>query len=282
MFDPVIGQFISDDPIEFDAGDPNLRRYVENSPTNATDPTGLVPNRYDTVSLAEVVRAVALMEAWNPGRSPREILELYQNRTCWQFMNNFDAAKQLGLIDEEPLGPPMKWAYLFTEKEGWVDLGHFLTTGRATAKGIPPLFTLLGGEFYEDYTKEIGKQNPDLPGMGSSANTFEDPISNRLGVQFGRKLKSDVPLSQQLQKFFDDLGAKIPSDAWNYRFLPPNEATWEKCWKNYPEDAMKRARVILDRNDPVWKTFPPDSERMQEHIKKDEIWGPLLTPPATR
>jgi hypothetical protein len=41
MFDPTIGQFISDDPIEFDAGDPNLRRFVGNSPTNATDPTGL-------------------------------------------------------------------------------------------------------------------------------------------------------------------------------------------------------------------------------------------------
>ncbi len=43
MYDPVIGQFISEDPIGFDAGDPNLRRYVGNSPTNATDPSGLSP-----------------------------------------------------------------------------------------------------------------------------------------------------------------------------------------------------------------------------------------------
>jgi hypothetical protein len=43
MYDPTVGQFISEDPIEFDAGDPNLRRYVENSPTNATDPSGLFP-----------------------------------------------------------------------------------------------------------------------------------------------------------------------------------------------------------------------------------------------
>jgi RHS repeat-associated protein len=35
------GRFISQDPIGFAAGDENLYRYVGNSPTNATDPTGL-------------------------------------------------------------------------------------------------------------------------------------------------------------------------------------------------------------------------------------------------
>jgi RHS repeat-associated protein len=35
------GRFISQDPIGFNAGDENLYRYVGNSPTNATDPTGL-------------------------------------------------------------------------------------------------------------------------------------------------------------------------------------------------------------------------------------------------
>ncbi len=35
------GRFISQDPIGFTAGDENLYRYVGNSPTNATDPTGL-------------------------------------------------------------------------------------------------------------------------------------------------------------------------------------------------------------------------------------------------
>ena len=40
-YDPRIGQFISEDPSGFEAGDPNLRRYVENSPTNRVDPTGM-------------------------------------------------------------------------------------------------------------------------------------------------------------------------------------------------------------------------------------------------
>ncbi len=39
-YDPRTGRFISEDPIGFAAGDTNLSRYVGNSPTNLTDPTG--------------------------------------------------------------------------------------------------------------------------------------------------------------------------------------------------------------------------------------------------
>jgi RHS repeat-associated protein len=40
-YDPRIGQFLSEDPIGFAAGDPNLRRYVGNEPTHWVDPSGL-------------------------------------------------------------------------------------------------------------------------------------------------------------------------------------------------------------------------------------------------
>ena len=39
--DPVVGRFISEDPIGFAAGDTNISRYVGNGVTNATDPSGL-------------------------------------------------------------------------------------------------------------------------------------------------------------------------------------------------------------------------------------------------
>jgi RHS repeat-associated protein len=41
-YDPSLGRFISEDPIGFSAGDTNLYRYVSNSPTNFTDPSGLL------------------------------------------------------------------------------------------------------------------------------------------------------------------------------------------------------------------------------------------------
>ena len=40
-YDAHTGRFVSQDPIKFAAGDANLYRYLRNSPTNATDPTGL-------------------------------------------------------------------------------------------------------------------------------------------------------------------------------------------------------------------------------------------------
>ncbi len=42
FYDARTGRFVSEDPIGFTAGDPNLYRYVGNSPTNATDPSGLI------------------------------------------------------------------------------------------------------------------------------------------------------------------------------------------------------------------------------------------------
>jgi hypothetical protein len=41
MYDAKIGRWLTEDPIGFDAGDPNLYRYVGNNPANAVDPTGL-------------------------------------------------------------------------------------------------------------------------------------------------------------------------------------------------------------------------------------------------
>lgn len=40
MFDPSVGRWNTPDPIGFETGDPNLYRYVGNSPTNFTDPSG--------------------------------------------------------------------------------------------------------------------------------------------------------------------------------------------------------------------------------------------------
>ncbi len=42
MYDPSIGRWLTEDPIGFEAEDPNFYRYVGNSPTNAKDPTGLL------------------------------------------------------------------------------------------------------------------------------------------------------------------------------------------------------------------------------------------------
>jgi RHS repeat-associated protein len=50
-YDAVVGKFISEDPIRFAAGDGNLTRYVGNSPTNFTDPSGKICGVDDLIEL---------------------------------------------------------------------------------------------------------------------------------------------------------------------------------------------------------------------------------------
>jgi RHS repeat-associated protein len=42
FYDPIVGRFISEDPIGFDGGDVNLMAYVQNNPVNGSDPWGLL------------------------------------------------------------------------------------------------------------------------------------------------------------------------------------------------------------------------------------------------
>jgi hypothetical protein len=49
MYDPNTGRWLTEDPIGFVPGDYDLYRYVGNSPTNASDPTGLLKLTYTVV-----------------------------------------------------------------------------------------------------------------------------------------------------------------------------------------------------------------------------------------
>jgi uncharacterized protein RhaS with RHS repeats len=51
MYDPKAARWLSQDPIGFDAGDPNLYRYVGNEPTNETDRSGLEASATDPAAL---------------------------------------------------------------------------------------------------------------------------------------------------------------------------------------------------------------------------------------
>jgi RHS repeat-associated protein len=52
-YDPTLGRWLSEDPIGFAAGDPNISRYVINYVTGATDWSGLEPSAKDKKKLEE-------------------------------------------------------------------------------------------------------------------------------------------------------------------------------------------------------------------------------------
>jgi hypothetical protein len=54
MYSPSQARWISEDPIRFDGGDPNLYRFVGNDPINAVDPSGLFQ---EPVSASKIISA---------------------------------------------------------------------------------------------------------------------------------------------------------------------------------------------------------------------------------
>jgi RHS repeat-associated protein len=114
-YDPMTGRWISQDPLGFAAGDSNLYRYVQNSPMNATDPSGEVP----------VVPIVAGgLIGWALGKA-----HLY-----WQTIKRVEARmKELEQAYYKHLHDPMMARYLQAvldegrqlQKEGAVAAGNF-------------------------------------------------------------------------------------------------------------------------------------------------------------
>jgi RHS repeat-associated protein len=81
---PTTGRFISEDPMGFGAGDTNLYRYVFNSPTNATDPSGEVFFIPFLIAAAEVAVTGALaLGAFNVVKQDLKIIEGSQDRFKW-------------------------------------------------------------------------------------------------------------------------------------------------------------------------------------------------------
>jgi RHS repeat-associated protein len=78
-YDPSVGQFISQDPIGFSAGDANLYRYVGNSPTNRIDPSGLQmePITEETARRARL-NLLTIPWFWAPGRADLFIGHYYE------------------------------------------------------------------------------------------------------------------------------------------------------------------------------------------------------------
>ena len=60
-YNPLLGRFVSPDPLTFGGGGPNIYLYCEDSPPNATDPAGLMPQAAQT-RLEAIARAEAAIK----------------------------------------------------------------------------------------------------------------------------------------------------------------------------------------------------------------------------
>jgi RHS repeat-associated protein len=77
-YDSSTGRFISEDPMGFGAGDSNLYRYVGNSPTNFTDPSGNFAIGWHIGLAASVIVPMTIAGALfpNPAQTPTETCDM--------------------------------------------------------------------------------------------------------------------------------------------------------------------------------------------------------------
>jgi uncharacterized protein RhaS with RHS repeats len=75
MYNPIVGRWMEEDPIDFKAGDANLYRYVWNDPTNATDLTGLKAKKLDerkaSTELGTFILLLYTLDVTDEGEFPK-------------------------------------------------------------------------------------------------------------------------------------------------------------------------------------------------------------------
>lgn len=121
-----------------------------------------------------------------------------------------------------PFGGNTGGRYVWTEKQGWIDLGHFF---QVAAEGEKKLG---GSDFKKFVAKTIGRGHvnsqllektieiEDSQGPGSSWS-YEDPSSNKAGADFLLDYFSgDDTLMESLDSYMEDVGASSPESAPNW------------------------------------------------------------------
>jgi RHS repeat-associated protein len=97
-FDANVGRFISTDPIGFEAGDSNLYRYVNNSSTLATDPTGEFAEWFDNAAYTADKFLAGFAHTLTGGKSTELRNALYGDTVAGQHEGfAFDVGRSVGL-----------------------------------------------------------------------------------------------------------------------------------------------------------------------------------------
>jgi hypothetical protein len=87
-------------PLGFEGGDVNLYRYVRNSPTNLTDPTGLAPSRPPQMPAPPPPK-----EGAPPARDPKDVIDLVRMFTSIDFKVRQQASEKLANLLGQPPNP---------------------------------------------------------------------------------------------------------------------------------------------------------------------------------
>ncbi len=227
IYDGRIGRWLSVDPLEMKF--PNLSPYLnsENNPLYFMDNDGREPNRSQAANWTQI-KAV-LTNYFNISKNNQSLDKL-------KYTEGDAGGAAVG-----PFGGPEGLRYIYTEKYGWIDFGHFFQVAAGMENKANSTSFGKGGHWFIknsigaymvatialwDKTKEVEyaqDKNSD------TYWSYEDGPSNLAGLDFWFKYyDNDGNLVEKLEDFFKDAEAKEPFEAPNYAIMQdkPQDCRW--------------------------------------------------------
>ncbi|MEQ9262023.1 MAG: RHS repeat-associated core domain-containing protein [Owenweeksia sp.] len=195
-YDPRLGRRWQIDPKTKKYPDISPYATFANNPISFTDPDGKEPVRKQT---GTIENAVAYLKKEN-ATTIEQIIEVYNG---------------IGEDDEVPEGFVR---YVYTEKNGWIDLKHYFNAAMVSTE-VGDLAAEAAGEAVE-LNQERKKQG--------SAYSYEDLPSNRMGASLdtrkglkdGFSVKEGEDLFKEVEEQFEDAEATSPENAPNWKQMP--------------------------------------------------------------
>jgi RHS repeat-associated protein len=196
------GQWMQEDPIQFQAGDADLRRYVGNGPTNAADPTGLDPGENQAAGHMPP-GFIDPRDNQGAGHSSFGFTDQWwgqQNKGFWRNAWDFSFGVGKSLLTYSPIG--MAWtSWDAYQKGGWSGVwwnGYYRYTFfgmvHGTWDGFYGAYQNAGGygvaDFYISNFTGIGR----LYGIGESMSNGQYESAGEQTGALGRDIALAVVL----------------------------------------------------------------------------------------
>lgn len=228
-YDPMIGRFLSVDPVETDPSTGsafNRFAYANNNPYLYTDPDGQVPNKRQ----AGTVQQFGKVMRDSPSR-----FGMKRGVAADQALQSMGATSGM-----KPVNTPyfnMKTGrYVYTKDAGWIDMVHFLYYA-----GVAREAKMNGSAtpMEDSITKGFHQEKWDVFNAEHSAYSYEDLPSDKVGADFGANVfdpKSPMTLSSQIIVYLKKLGAANPKDAPNYNIMPEKDTGERNSLRNRKTD----------------------------------------------
>jgi RHS repeat-associated protein len=292
-YDPSAGRWLSEDPISFSAGDTNLQRYVGNSATNGTDPSGdsgvmkwdlmvdspLPPpgaaNFWeDAVAAAEALQVPAGLLNWNSrNKTPVEISTerphydrgtIYIDEIAWRRYNRIGSTKGLAMTEERGLGALYNEAFHAWYDAYGAELNQCLVTILRSEEQYP---WFRREHMAEEAMSNLVEAIADALERGARMPTYEEalelnawddalrPKHNQPGEKWHGVEAANRPMSKELYY------------ATYYVLHFPRDL---KAWKHYVY--FDNAFFRIHR--PELLRRPPRGEEFWEKLCSPELFGP--------